>query len=150
MISRQQQPSRSAPASRGVFSSLWRHKGKGICWFIVVVAAAAAVILYWPRGYRSEAKLFVRLGRESVSLDPTATLGQTIAVSESRENEINSILEILKSREIAERVVDLVGPELILNRSNGPGGAIFPKACGSRPNGSATRSRNCRAWMPCR
>ena len=127
MISRQQQPSRSAPASRGVFSSLWRHKGKGICWFIVVVAAAAAVILYWPRGYRSEAKLFVRLGRESVSLDPTATLGQTIAVSESRENEINSILEILKSRDIAERVVNLVGPELILNRSNGPGGANLPE-----------------------
>src|SRR5580698_9202926 len=91
MIRRNRQAANSAKAPRGIVSSLWRHKGKGTLWFIVVVAATAAVILYWPRSYRSEAMLFVRLGRESVSLDPTATMGQTIAVSESRENEINSI-----------------------------------------------------------
>jgi uncharacterized protein involved in exopolysaccharide biosynthesis len=101
-------------------SSLWRHKGKGLCWFVIAIAATGAVILYWPRSYRSEALLFVRLGRESVSLDPTATMGQTIAVSESRENEINSILEVLKSRDIAERVVDAVGPELVLAGSDVP------------------------------
>jgi uncharacterized protein involved in exopolysaccharide biosynthesis len=80
------------------------------------MACVAVAILYWPRGYRSEAMFFVRLGRESVSLDPTATMGQTVAISESRENEINSILEILRSRDVAERVVDLVGPDLILGR----------------------------------
>ena len=126
MIGRRQRILKSEPASHGILLSLWQHKGKGACWFILVVAATATVILYWPRGYRSEAKLFVRLGRESVSLDPTATMGQTIAVSESRENEINSILEILKSRDVAERVVDLVGPELVLNRSSLAGGSNLP------------------------
>jgi polysaccharide biosynthesis protein PslE len=120
MIRRQQRILKPAPASRGILASLRRHRGKGAFWFIAVITATAAVILYWPRGYRSEAKLFVRLGRESVSLDPTATMGQTIAVSESRENEINSILEVLKSRDVAERAVDMVGPELILNSSNLP------------------------------
>lgn len=123
MIRRQQPAANSAQAPRGIVSSLWRHKGKGTLWFVVVVAATTAVILYWPRSYRSEAMLFVRLGRESVSLDPTATMGQTIAVSESRENEINSILEVLKSRDIAERVVDAVGPDLVLGSSDLPADA---------------------------
>lgn len=118
MIRQQKRNSAPAEASRGILAALWRHKGKAILWFVAVVAAAGAVIVYWPRSYRSEAKLFVRLGRESVSLDPTATVGQTIAVSESRENEINSILEVLRSREIAEKVVDAIGPDLVLSGSN--------------------------------
>jgi len=71
-------------------------------------------IMFSPRTYHSEAKLFVRVGRESVTLDPTATTGQTISVYESRENEINSVLEVLQSRIIAERVVDALSPEVIL------------------------------------
>ena len=51
-----------------------------------------------PEIYRSDAKLMVRIGRESVTLDPTATTGQVIAVGPSRESEINSEMEILKSR----------------------------------------------------
>ena len=34
-----------------------------------------AVLVFYPRTYGSEAKLFVRLGSESVALDPTATQG---------------------------------------------------------------------------
>ncbi|HEX3997167.1 MAG TPA: GumC family protein [Pirellulales bacterium] len=122
MIRRQSRAVETLSPSRGLLASLWRHKGKGAAWAFAILAATVVVILYWPRGYRSEARLFVRLGRESVSLDPTATMGQTIAINESRENEINSILEVLKSRDIAGRVVDMVGPELLLDSSNRPTG----------------------------
>lgn len=67
-----------------------------------------------PEMYRSEAKVLVRLGRESVTLDPTATTGQVIAVGQSRENEVKSELEILKSRELFEKVVDVIGPSAFL------------------------------------
>ncbi len=75
--------------------------------FIVFVAANMA-----PKTYQSEAKLFVRVGRESVSLDPTATTGQMISVYESRENEINSVVDVLQSRVILESVVERIAPQL--------------------------------------
>ncbi len=102
---------------RDVFRTLERHKGKAIGVFAGVMLLAIAAILLWQRTYRSEGKLFVRIGRESVTLDPTATTGQTISVSESREIEINSIVEMLDSRAMAERVVDTLGPDIILGKA---------------------------------
>ncbi|MGB6042858.1 MAG: GNVR domain-containing protein, partial [Pirellulales bacterium] len=75
-----------------------------------------AVLLYWPRSFRSEAKLFVRVGRETVGLDPTATTGQTVNVQMNRAHEINSVVEMLQSRAMLERVVKRVTPEEILSR----------------------------------
>jgi len=93
---------------------LFRHKFKSISFFCLAVAAGVAGVLFLPRSYESEAKLFVRVGRESVTLDPTATTGPTLSLYESRESEINSVVELLRSREIAERVVDELGPDVIL------------------------------------
>jgi uncharacterized protein involved in exopolysaccharide biosynthesis len=86
--------------------------------FAVVMTIAALVVIFMPRAYRSQAKLFVRLGRENAALDPTASFGQSpvVAVPASRENDINSALEILSSRFLIERVVDSVGPEAVLGR----------------------------------
>ena len=77
---------------------LLRHKKKVLVFFCLTMGIVVGFLWLAPRKYQSEAKLFVRLGRESVTLDPTATTGQTVAVNESRTSEINSVLEILKSR----------------------------------------------------
>jgi uncharacterized protein involved in exopolysaccharide biosynthesis len=55
--------------------------------------------------FESDAKLFVRVGRENVSLDPTVTTGETINLSGTRETEMNSIVEHIRSRAILEKVV---------------------------------------------
>ena len=55
-----------------------------------------------------------------MSLDPTVNIGQTVATSESREREMNSILEILGSRELLDRVVDEIGPAEILATGPAP------------------------------
>jgi uncharacterized protein involved in exopolysaccharide biosynthesis len=99
---------------KNVFRALRRHARKAIAFFVCANVLVVAALLFWPRTYRSEGRLFVRLGRESVTLDPTATTGQTIAVNESREVEINSIEEVLKGRAIAEKVVDALGPDTVL------------------------------------
>lgn len=93
---------------------LKRHPKKSLITFCVLMAISVAVLILLPRSYESESHLFVRVGRESVTLDPTVTTGQIIALNESRESELNSILEVLKSRTIMERVVDRLGPEAIL------------------------------------
>jgi uncharacterized protein involved in exopolysaccharide biosynthesis len=95
---------------------LHRHRYKSLMFFAMCVAVAVAAVKWLPRVYESEAKLFVRVGRESVGLDPTATTGQRIDVFESRENEINSVLEILRSRALLEKVVDDVGVAKILDQ----------------------------------
>jgi uncharacterized protein involved in exopolysaccharide biosynthesis len=83
---------------------------------VTVLGLAAAVTAISPRSYRSQAKVLVRLGRENVTLDPTATFGQApvVAVPASRENDVNSVAELIKSREILEKVVVQVGPATIL------------------------------------
>ena len=48
------------------------------------------------------------------------TLGheQVLSVPPFRDNEINSVVEILNSRALAEKVVDAVGPGAILNEND--------------------------------
>lgn len=72
-------------------------------------------IVAWPRTYESEAKLMIRVGRESVSLDPTATTSATLMLQKTQEEEINSALGVLNSRQIAETVVDELGADAILS-----------------------------------
>jgi len=70
----------------------------------VVVGLLALVV--WPRSYESEAKLIITVGRESVGLDPTATTSPTLMLQKTQEEEVNSALEIMSSRQVAELVVD--------------------------------------------
>jgi len=69
-------------------------------------------LVFMPRSYESEAKLFVRFGREN-SVDPTAS-GQLVSIYESRESEVNSLLEILSSRALLTAVVEKLGPDYVL------------------------------------
>jgi uncharacterized protein involved in exopolysaccharide biosynthesis len=104
---------------RDLLRVLYRHKKKMLAWTMLVLGLSYAAIATMSRTYVSEAKLFVRLGRESVALDPTATTGAMVAVQETRENQINSTRDMLTSRLLLERVAESVGPELILNGPQG-------------------------------
>ena len=99
---------------------LLRHRKKALLAFLLTVTAAVGVVVFWPRVYRSEARLFVRVGRESVALDPTATTEAMIPVTTSREVEINSVLEMLRSRAMLEQVVDVMGTERVLQQASMP------------------------------
>jgi uncharacterized protein involved in exopolysaccharide biosynthesis len=98
---------------------VYRHWRKAAIAALIVLAITAMVTWLMPRAYRSQAKLFVRLGRENATLDPTVTIGQApvVAFQQTRENEINTAVEILKSRVLIEKVVDAVGPAAVLNES---------------------------------
>lgn len=82
--------------------------------FAAIAVVAFLGTLMMPKSYYSEARLFVRFGREN-QVDLTATTGQMVSFSESRETEINSLIEILKSRAILDRVVEELGPAYILD-----------------------------------
>jgi polysaccharide biosynthesis protein PslE len=101
-----------------VLRFVWRHKGKILITFLAGVAVTVAYLSLATRKYRSDAKLLVRIGRESISLDPTATTGQQIAMAESRESELHAVEELLSSRTTAEKIVDEFGPGIILEKKN--------------------------------
>ncbi len=99
---------------RDVLFVLFRHKRKIALFFGTVFCVVALATFLTPEMYQSNSKLMVRLGRESVTLDPTASTGQTVTVNQDRKQEINSELEILRSRELAEKVVDAIGVDAFL------------------------------------
>jgi polysaccharide biosynthesis protein PslE len=88
---------------------------------LLATLLGGVVLLYAPRSYRSEAKLFLRVGRESVALDPTASTGQTISLQQNdRKDEVKSAVEVVKSRGVLGQVVDELAPDVVLGES-GPG-----------------------------
>ncbi len=106
---------------RDLYYILFRHKWKMLLFFCAIVVTVAIITFLSTEIYRSEAGLLVRVGRETVSLDPTATTGTILPVFQSRESEINTELEILKSREIAKDVVDSIGVETFVTQLKEPG-----------------------------
>ena len=92
--------------------------------FVVTMTLVVLGIMLCPRKYISQSTLFVRVGRESVTLDPTATTGPTIQKTEPRENEITSVKDMLLSRSLFERLVDRIGADEILRETdNAPSGS---------------------------
>ena len=111
---------------RDVCHVLFRHKRMIVIFFLAVVITVTLGTFLVSEIYRSEARIMVRVGRESVTLDPTATTGQVISVGQARENEVKSELEILKSQELVEKLVDAIGPAAFLddpNEASGENGA---------------------------
>lgn len=91
------------------------HKRLLLVCTLLGLLAGWASILVWPRSYESEARLIVRVGRESVALDPTATTSATLMMQKTQEEEVISALEILNSRQVAETVVDRIGADAVLS-----------------------------------
>lgn len=98
-------------------TALFRNKKKVAFVPLLILSLAALFILFAPREYQSEAKLFMQIGRESVNLDPTATTGDTISLqSTTRDHEIVTVMESIKSRGTIEKVVDQLGADVVLGK----------------------------------
>lgn len=103
----------------------------GACLALSIVAT----LLVTPK-YRSEALLLVRLGRENLGVEPIAGLADKSGVNlvDTRENEVNSMANVFKSRQLAEQVVDQLSPASVLGEESSPtdriiawfGAALFP------------------------
>ena len=104
----------STGALRDAICAIFRHKGKAAAVFVTVVAGVGLFAFLTP-GIPVGRQAVCTAGGENATLDPTATLGQSpiVTVPQSRENEINSVVEILRSRILLEKVVDSLGPRTI-------------------------------------
>ena len=103
----------TAVSPRELLRMLFRHRKKALSVFFIIFGICLVWIVFRSKTYESVAKLYVRMGR-NVTLDPTATTGKNVEIRPSHEIEINSILEILNSRQVAKLVVQDLGVETIL------------------------------------
>jgi polysaccharide biosynthesis protein PslE len=107
--------SSAVPFELDILSSLRRHLVVAGLVFLAIIGLTVAVLVLAPRQYRSSAKIFLKIGRESVTVDPTAaSVGDPLSVHLTREHEIQTALGIMQSREILAEVVKQIGAEPIL------------------------------------
>lgn len=99
-----------------VLRAVVKYRWRTLLTFLLLSSLAVVAIFLFPKKFESESKVFVRLGRGSVTMDTAATTGQTIAIQESREPEMNSVVDMLESRQLIEAVVRRVGADRILEK----------------------------------
>ncbi len=99
-----------------IIKAIFKYRWRTMATFLLLLAIGVAGLFLFPKKYESEAKLFVRLGRGSVAMDPAATTGPTISLQESRETEMNSVVDLLQSRQLVELIVNKVSVERILEK----------------------------------
>ena len=94
--------------------SLRANFGKVALAMGLIFLATVCVVLFYPRKYASNAQLLLRVGRESVRVDPTAdATGESLPMQLTRESEIETALGVMRSRAVLEEVVEKVGVETI-------------------------------------
>jgi len=99
---------------RDFLNVIFKHKGKIVTFFLVTVAIVTVGSFVMKSVYEATSQVLVKLGRENIYVPtaPTAA-GASPIFSFSREEQINSEIEILKSRYLLEKVVDSLGAETI-------------------------------------
>ena len=96
-----------------ILGAIFRHKFKSLVVFTLVMVTVVALFVVWPRKYGSEGRLYVQRGGNSQSISPIVT-NSGVVVQDSHETEIRSVMEIIKSRAVAETVVDEIGADEVL------------------------------------
>ncbi len=103
---------------RDMLGIIFRHQYKVLVFFVVVVIVTVGMLFRTKDIYQSEAKLMIKIGRESVPADPllagtTSEVGAGMGALSSMMGIGQSItaseVEILKSRIVVEQVVDKIG-----------------------------------------
>ncbi len=83
--------------------------------FFTVVSTVTVISLLMPKVYEATSKVMVKVGRENVYMptSPTMRENQPVLFDYSREERINSEVEILRGRNLIEKVISDLGVKKI-------------------------------------
>src|SRR5207249_6454529 len=92
-------------------SALFRRKTLILITFLTVIAGTALITFFLPDKYESRMKILVKNQRVDVAITPEATAGAPApaADNEVSENQINSEIELLTSKDLLTQVVNECG-----------------------------------------
>lgn len=99
-----------------IFSALRIHWKLAVvsCLLLTVMAGFFVYFVLRPT-YASDGQLYVRLGKNTLTADPTTASNQPVSSLENRLQEVISVREMVGSRAVAERVAKRIGVEEILD-----------------------------------
>lgn len=90
---------------RSLFESAFRYRRLWLTVVVIVIGLAAVLAFLTPRQYESEMNILVQNARGNYQITPQRTTG-TIEVNGVTEEQINSEIQVLGSRALADVVVD--------------------------------------------
>lgn len=96
---------------RDILHVVFKQKKQILVFFLVTVCTVAVGTFVAKPTYEAKAKILVKIGRENLYVPPNSNTSQIIRPN--REDEINSEIELLKSRSLAENVIKFLGPKTI-------------------------------------
>jgi uncharacterized protein involved in exopolysaccharide biosynthesis/Mrp family chromosome partitioning ATPase len=117
-----------------IYYVLFRHKWKIILCSTVSVLGAVTLFVVRPSPYQSEAKLLIRYVVDNRSLSTDGADSKVRVTDERGDNIIRSEVEILTSFDLAQQVVDTIGPERVLAKKRGGKERIATAALVNLPN----------------
>ena len=97
-----------------ILGAIQRHRFKALLAWALVMLCVVVLYVVWPRQYSSEGRLYVKMDRNNQSVVPSSS-GSQVAIQDTRETEIRSVIEIIRSHAVLDAVVDDVGAEKILD-----------------------------------
>lgn len=98
---------------RDVLHIIFKQKNRILIFFIVTVISIAIVTIVAKPIYEAKAQILVKIGRENIYIPPNSSTSQII--KPNLEDQINSEIELLKSRSLSENVVKYLGAKNIYN-----------------------------------
>ena len=114
-------PERTQASLRDFLHILFKRKIQIILFFCATICTVAVGTFMAKPTYQTVAQLLIKVGRENIYVPTVPTSGASPPVfSFNREEQINSEIEILKSRFLAEKVVGSLGPATIYKGLNNP------------------------------
>ncbi|RZB33524.1 MAG: hypothetical protein SRB2_03953 [Desulfobacteraceae bacterium Eth-SRB2] len=90
---------------------IFKRKKQILLFFTVTVCTVGIGTFRMKPVYEAKAQILVKMGRENLYIPPNSTNSQ--AINFNRDNQINSEIELLKSRSLAENVIKTLGSETI-------------------------------------
>jgi polysaccharide chain length determinant protein (PEP-CTERM system associated) len=90
---------------------IFKRKSQILIFFAVTVCTVVVGTLVMRPVYEAKAQILVKIGRENLYIPPNSTNSQVVNLN--REDQVNSEIELLKSRSLAEKVIKTLGPENI-------------------------------------
>src|SRR5205807_3873714 len=103
--------SSSSISLRDATGTLFRRKGLVLFIFVIVLVGTAVVTFLLPNKYESRMKILVKNQRVDVAITPQATGGAPVSSVENEvsENQINSEIELLTSKDLLTQIVNETG-----------------------------------------
>lgn len=116
---------RSGMSLRGFLKVIFKRKNTIVLFFGVTVCTVAIASVVATPTYQATAQILVKLGMEAVYAPPLPTQDTIPIVRVDRQQQINSEIEIVRSRFLAQKVVESLRPEFIYKDLDDRGGGFL-------------------------